>query len=242
MDQEYISLTFDSGEKKDIELQLKTIDRWNENRIKALSFGKTNTIVSVIVGPKTVLEYYPNGDFSGSKKSIINDGMDNQKIEHTFGTPLDSEVWVGNPKSFIIWTYDLYKATYGTRYCSSDSQCKSTEYCMCATGQTHPSNCPSSKRRCRDKGYFWYEFPFQVRHQDQLDVKCVDAEMKMVEKTGIDDNQMSDALLNDLARRCAKERMKTIEPFGTSMSLPMLSATLFVLFLIICVLFPIGLL
>ena len=63
--------------------------------------------------------------------------------------------------------------------------------------------------------------------------------MKKLQGTGIDNHQISDALLKDIARRCAKEKLATIEPFGPA-SVPMLSGTLFILFLIICVLFPIG--
>ena len=146
MNQEYITLIFRDGTKHDIDLNTKSVDIWNEHRIKALGIDP-KVITSVEVGPKTALIFFSEPEFGGNQHKVINSTPDSKRI-YKFGDFLnDHEIWRGNPRSFIIYTWDKYNEIYGTRYCSSDSQCKSSEYCMCPTGATHPSFCVESRKR-----------------------------------------------------------------------------------------------
>ena len=239
--QEYITLVFGCGNNKvehRIDLHTKKIDKWNQNRVKALSF-KTKEVSAVIVGPKTVFEFYMEDNYQNQRGRVINNTSDKKRV-YTFGCFNDNEIWRGSLGSFIIYTYDFFNSLYGTRYCQNDRECKINERCLCkGIGASHPSWCPSSGRRCRAKGYFSFEFPVSAnQYKDQIDIKCFNEQMKKLESTGLDNNDVSSALLNDIKRRCAKEKLATIEPFG---SIPVTSGTLFIIFLIICILFPIGL-
>ena len=238
--QEYIILVFGCGKEKvehRIDLHTKKMDKWNENRVKALGF-KTMEVSAVIVGPKTVFEFYQEDNFVNQKGRVINNTSDKKKL-YRFGCyKKDHEIWRGILHSFIVYTYDYFDSIYGTRECTNDRDCKVNEMCLCKNGQQHPSWCPTSGRRCLNKGYFWYEFPISTRYSDQIDMSCLNDKIKKLESTGLNNANISDALLNDLKRRCAKEKLETIEPFTPSTSVT--SGTLFIIFMIICILFPVG--
>lgn len=240
MDQlEYITLIFGCGKEKvehRIDMHTKDIDKWNVNRIKALGF-KNNELSAVIVGPQTVFEFYKEDNFENQQGRVINNTTDKKRM-YNFGCFKENpEIWRGFPGSFIIYTYSKFDNLFGTRYCSNDRECKVNEMCMCPNGQTHPSWCPGSKKRCRHQGYFWYELPIKLQNKDMIDMQCFNDQLKQIDTLGIDRRQLSDAVINDLKRRCAKEKLATIEPFGPT-SVPVLSGTLFIILMIIFVLLP----
>lgn len=205
MEQEYIIIykncdIKNSGYK--ISLQDR-IDYWSQDKINSIS-STPFKITSISIGPKTVLEYYFQPNFIGNKYSIIN--STNNQIRNLSFT-CDSD----NIKSFIIYSYDYYESLYKIKYCSSDNDCKVNEMCLCKKGQSHPSWCPKSKRRCMSSGYFTYEYPLNINnYKDKLDINCINEESKKLDGQTI----VSNALINDLIRRCAKEKLDTIEGFS----------------------------
>jgi hypothetical protein len=238
--QEYVTLIFGCGKEKVehvIDLHTTKIDKWNQNRVKALGF-KMMEVSAVVVGPRTVFEFYQEDNFQNQKGRVINNTSDKKRVYRFGCKKQDHEIWRGSLNSFIIYTWNFFDSIYGTRFCSNDRDCKVNEMCLCPTGASHPANCYKSGRRCRSKGYFWYESPPILLRDDQIDMSCFNEQMKKLESTGLDNNNISNALLEDISRRCAKEKLETIEPFS---SVPVTSGTIFIIIMIICILFPIGL-
>lgn len=209
MEKEYIILYRGCGTQQNplkLTLGTKNTDSWDENRIKALTLTPQE-ITSVIVGPRTVFEFYESGNFVGHKYRVIN-ASDDKIRTYRFGCFEDHEIWRGSVKSFIIWTYDHYDAVHGIQYCDSDTQCKPYELCMCKDGQTHPSWCPKTKRRCVHGAYFFHEAPVNLDGVDRVDQECLMNEFDKAENT------TSSYALNNAARKCAKDKINNIESKG----------------------------
>lgn len=211
MEKEYIIIYKDCYSKDEgtkISLGTKAIDYWPESKIESMQSEPVH-ITAIAVGPKTVLEFYNYPNFVGQKYSVINNADTGVRL-YKFGCVEDHHLWRGHLRSFIIYTWDYYNSIHGIKYCDSDNDCKNYEKCLCPKGQEHPSWCQKGKRRCMNKGYFTYEFPVRVHDNDVLDTKCVNEQLL---KVGGRSN-ISDALYNDLIRRCVPEKLKQIEGFS----------------------------
>ena len=193
---------------KTINLNTQMISYWSYNKLRADQVIPEK-ISEVIVGPKTVFEFFTSPAFSGQKYRVINSSSDKIKI-YRFGCFEDHHLWRGNLGSFIIWTYDYWDSIHGTQYCNSDMDCKEYEKCLCKAGQSHPSWCPKTGRRCMSNYYFTYEYPVEL---DKLDKVYNDCLTEQLRRASGNNQAMSKALLDDLARRCAKEKLEIIEGF-----------------------------
>ena len=214
MEKEYIIIYkgCDDNNKTSTKIQLgtKEKDEWNELRINALSIDK-RPLSSITVGPKTVLEFYSDGNLTTDRHRVINQSDDKIKV-YNFGCVEDHNLWRGNARSFIIMTFDYYNRVYGVRYCDSITQCKKNEMCLCPKGQEHPSWCRKTKRRCMNWSYFANEFPMRLSKQDMINTACLNEQTK---KYGSDqDGQMTFGSLNEFGRKCALDKQK-IEHYNT---------------------------
>lgn len=212
MELEYIILYIDSnnGQKqtrKEIALKTKILDYWTEDRIK-LDQVDPAMINSVVVGPRTVFQMFENPDFTGNEYKVTN-SSNNKTMIYRFTSPQNKKLWRSTMRSFIVWTYDYWKSINCIRYCETDNQCGKNEMCLCKNGQSHPSWCPVGKRRCMHQWHFMHESPIPIEKLDQMDVKCIEKELQKA-KVG-NSSQLSRALLIDLSRRCAKEKLDIIE-------------------------------
>ena len=209
---EYIVLYQGCGNKrtavKTINLNTKMIDYWSSNRLRADQVWPEK-ISEVIIGPKTVFEFFTSPAFSGQKYRVINSTKDDLKI-YRFGCFEDHHLWRGNLGSFIVWTYDYWNDIHGTKYCNSDNDCKEYEMCLCKSGKSHPSWCPKSGRRCMSNYYFWHESPIPLDRLDRVYNQCFNDELR---RASGNNQSMSKALLDDLARRCAIDKLENIEGF-----------------------------
>jgi hypothetical protein len=209
MNIEYIILQVGCGKQIKpyvIKLETRYKDSWDEKRIKAVPIDPTQ-IISVLVGPKTVLEYYDTSNFVGSKRRVIN-SSDKKVKGHKFDCPEDP-TWKGFVRSFIVMTYDYYNKVYGTQYCEHDSDCGQYQKCMCSGGHTHPSQCPSEKRRCMHPYGLINESPIALKNTDQVDYTCLNKELASYKQDNV-----TYGLLTNAAMKCAKN--PTIEPFSIS--------------------------
>lgn len=209
MEKEYIIIYIGCGavqKEFKIQLELKQVDEWNEKRINAMSLVP-EPLSGVLVGPRTVVQIFSTGDLIGLKNTFVNDSSTETKM-YNIGCLDNPSLWRGTIRSFVVMTYDHYNSIYGIKYCDSHTQCDSTEYCLCPHGQEHPSWCPNSKRRCLNRGYFVNEMPFELLSTDNVDVNCMNEQMR---KYG---GNLSDGTLNEFAIKCALEKRKTIEGFG----------------------------
>lgn len=182
------------------------IEYWDEAKIRREGVMLSH-VSEILVGPKTVLEIFSDSYFNGNTHKIINDNLDQGKV-YTIGCPTDKN-WKPQLGSFIMWTYDHYTSVHGIPFCENDKDCKNTEMCLCKHGQSHPSWCPNSKRRCLNKGYFTYEMPLNLNDDDEIDMECYNKEFSKVRL--VSDGTFSKALNNDISRRCAKDKISTID-------------------------------
>lgn len=205
MEIEYIIIYKGCDEKKTpfkIDLETKIIDYWPENRIKSMTFGPEN-INLVLVGPRTIFEYYESPHFTGQKNRVINASSDKIKLLRV-GCLEDHSVFRGKIRSFIIWSYDYYESVYGIRYCKDNSDCRSTEFCMCKNGETNPGWCPVSKQRCMAKGYFYHDGPVPVFDRDLINNKNLAEEL--IKKNEI-------IKFGDIREAASKELIDKVEGF-----------------------------
>jgi len=211
MELEYIILYINSDNGKQIEkkiaLNLKILDYWTEDRLMKNLIDPAK-ISHVVVGPRTVFQMFESPNFTGNQFKVTNINRDKTMI-YRFTDPLDKQLWRSTMKSFIVWTYDYWKSINCIRYCESDNQCGKNEMCLCKNGQSHPSWCPVSKRRCKHAWHFVHESPIPIKRLDQMNIACVEKELHKA-KVG-DSTELSRSLLIDLARRCAKDKLDIIE-------------------------------
>jgi|LakMenEpi03Aug12_release.lakeMendotaPanAssembly.Ray.scaffolds.fasta_scaffold724216_1 hypothetical protein len=210
METEYIILYIGCGQKeitKKISLGTKEQDDWTESKIQTLTINPVE-ISSIVVGPKTACEIYSLDNFMGSKYKIVNSSTDKVKT-YKIGCPEDTHLIKSPIRSFIVMTYDHYNSIYGIRYCNSHNQCDRNELCLCPGGQENPSWCSKKGRRCMNRGYFTYEFPTHLLSSDTVDSKCLENQLK-----SYDNNDLTYAVLNQYANKCAFDKRKTIEGFS----------------------------
>lgn len=208
MDIEYIIIYQNCGKSqtKHVIKPFNGIEYWDESKLRRDNINP-DKISEILVGPMTVIELFSETYFSGDTHKIINDKK-KEGITYTIGCPNDQK-WKPKVGSIIIWTYEHYNKVHGIPYCTKDSDCKSNQMCLCKHGQSHPSWCPNEKRRCMNKGYFTYEFPFTLNEDDQIDLACYHQEL--IKVGDVSDGTISKALDRDLQRRCAKQKIKQIQ-------------------------------
>lgn len=229
MSKEYIILQRDCKKETPITLNLnKETDEWDLLRMKAAQIDPSS-VSAVHIGPKTVFEYYEALDFSSKPFRVVNDS-DQVKVQPFGCYTLDT--WRGTFKSFVIMTLDYYNKTYGIRYCDSNTQCRTNEYCLCPNGQEHPSWCPQSKRRCMNWNKFTFESPIPILDTDDVYVKCLEEQMKLY----ANNNKVKYDIVKEFSRKCATDKLKTIEQFTASYSLNNMIIGILFFLLIICLL------
>ncbi len=159
----------------DVQVNAFYVEDFYESRL--LTSGITPTQISgFLVGPRTVVEFYSDGVLYEKDGIVINKSYCHNKF-HDLGCTLD-ENWKGYLRSFRIWNYDYYKKVHTVRYCRSDKECKSDEYCLCPNGYQQPAWCPIQKRRCMHKSkYLQSNYP-RVDKYDLVDVDCLSHKLK----------------------------------------------------------------
>ena len=226
---EYIVLYLGCKKQRLVKIQLETnnYQDWDEARM-LLENINPQTISKIKVGCKTVVELYEQPNLTGARLAVVNDMCDQDKIYEIGCIDNINKVKV-TPRSFRVSTFDYYDRIHGIRYCDHHSQCTPNEYCMCQHGQTHPSWCQKSKRRCMAKGYFTYETPVPISTNDQIDQSCLYRELG---KTG---GPVSHAVVTDLSRRCASDKLNIVEGFSKTVATNYLGFVALVLSIVLVV-------
>ncbi len=190
----YTKCDNDPSNQYQIKLVTQSAEQWSEGKIKTIPMDP-NKIILVLVGPRTVMEYYSGPNFTGTKTTIANPSNTKDIVKKLNCTSLKK--YYGSLRSFILMTYDYYDRQFKTAYCRSDRDCKQFELCMCPDGKTHPSHCPLAKRRCMSNYYFATEGPIQMRPNDQVEPNCLGEELANYKQ-----NQISYDLLNWTGTKC----------------------------------------
>lgn len=204
---EYIILSYGNCKIKPmtISLDTKKIDEWNLEKIKSYQIDP-DTISSIVVGPRTVFEFFYGPSFTGQSYKVINDSKDKVRVYKFFDCPKNPNKWTVSLNSFKIWTFDYYDSIFGIRYCDSDKNCDENELCMCDTGKVNPLWCPISKRRCMNEKYLYDYSPIPINDEDMVKTNCL--------TTQLNSENISFEELKNKFRPCMKNKLKTIENFS----------------------------
>ncbi len=203
---EYIIINYENCNKTyKIELNTNNIDNWNEDKLKSMLIDPIS-IASIIVGPKTVLEFFAGPNFDLQSYKVINDSKDQTKSYIFYNCPKDNTKVSVSLSSLKIWTYDYYNSIYGTRYCDSNQMCDENELCMCQTGKTNELWCPISKKRCMNAKYFYDSSEIPINNEDTIKTQCL--------KDQLNTPNLNFEDLKTTFRPCMIDKLKTIENFS----------------------------
>ena len=234
MEREYIIIYKSCEELKTpfkIGLDQKLIDYWAFNRIRGQTFNPEN-INLVIVGPKTVFEYYESPHFTGHKNRLINASETETKILR-IGCE-DRKTFRGKINSFIIWSYDYFNSINGIKYCEDDYDCRKNESCLCKDGKKDSEWCPTSRRRCMHTSRRLHDAKVPIRDYDMIDCKCLMSRLMHC------NNESTFSEVKDSIRKCLK---RDLEAFNIDADVQKITPNwklfifivLFVLFLIVAI-------
>jgi hypothetical protein len=194
-----------------ISLNTKKIDEWDLNKIKSYQITP-DSISSIVVGPRTVLEFFYGPSFTGQSHKVINDTQDKVKVYTFFDCPKKNTQWSVSLNSFKIWSFDYYDSIFGIRYCDSDKNCDDNELCMCDNGKVNPLWCPTSKRRCMNEKYLYDYSEIPINNEDIIKTNCLTKQLN--------NENISFEELKKRFRPCMENKLKNIENFSDTKICP----------------------
>lgn len=163
--------------KMDIDLKYDKVVEYYETDLQNMGVD-TNVISAVSVGPMTAVELYDGPNLDGKRRLVVNPSENPREKKIEIGCITDHLIWEGAIRSFRIWDYEFYNKEQTPKYCNSDSECQSYEYCLCPGGQRQPEWCPIEKRRCSPvSNYIQSSYP-SVTNSNLINKQCISERMR----------------------------------------------------------------
>ena len=212
--------------KVDFKLRLDKVVDYDEIGLNGMEID-TGFISGVSVGPRTTVELYSGPNLDGERTLVQNSSNTTQQMLD-LGCSKNNDIWKGGIRSFRIWSYEYYQKMNGIRYCSSNNQCSSAEYCLCPTGQIQPEWCPKEKQRCLPISRYIQSGPPELTDYDAIHKQCINNKIANMKTNSINLND-----IKNIANQCAYDNKKYIEGFN---SYNMMDNTITCVILIIIVL------
>jgi len=189
---------------------------YNEDLLQKLS-SSTDLVTGFIVGPMTAVEIYYDPFLDHIADTLVNSSS-TKLIVYDSKCMQDENYRQNNnfPRSFRVWTYNDYKKFRQVRYCESNQDCKSYEYCLCSSGEMNKSWCPNEKQICLPRAEYTNSIDKNIADGDLVNVKCIMDEIDGYKKKN-DINFMSFQDIKYAGNKCSDR--SNINPIPQDLSL-----------------------